>query len=148
MRLRLLKIVRRGRSAVPETRPRMRVLVFLRRSLRSLAISAPPLLAGLAGLAPDHFAGVHDTLALVGLGLAELADVGGHLAHELTVDAGHHDVGVLLPRDLDALGGIVEDGMAVAEVQTELAALEGSLVADAHDVEFLLPAFRHAGHGV
>ena len=45
------------------------------------------LLGGLAGLADDPLAGVADAFALVGLGLADLADVGGDLADQLLVDA-------------------------------------------------------------
>ena len=63
------------------------------------------LLPGLAGLAADDFAGVLDALALVGLRLAELADVGGHLAHQLPVDSDHGEVRVLLDADGDARRG-------------------------------------------
>src|SRR4029077_11227081 len=49
------------------------------------------LLGGLAGFAQDALTGVADALALVGLGLAKLADVGGNLADELLVEAAHCD---------------------------------------------------------
>ena len=45
------------------------------------------LLARLSGLAADDLAGVAHALALVRVGLAELADVGGDLADLLLVDA-------------------------------------------------------------
>ena len=51
------------------------------------------LLAGLAGLAQDALALVADALALVGLGLADGADVGGDLADDLLVDAVDDDLG-------------------------------------------------------
>src|SRR6478735_5514810 len=57
------------------------------------------LLGGLAGLALHALAGVANALALVRLGLAELADVGGDLTDELLVEAAHDDAGRL--RDLE-----------------------------------------------
>ena len=50
-----------------------------------------PLLARLPGLLGDVLPEVPDALALVGLGLADLADVGGHLADGLLVDAPNDD---------------------------------------------------------
>ena len=44
-------------------------------------------LTSLSDLAADVLAGVADALALVGLGLAQLADVRGDLADQLLVDA-------------------------------------------------------------
>ena len=52
-----------------------------------------PLLGCLPGLAHDPLAGIADALALVGLGLAQLADVGGDLADLLLVDALDDDPG-------------------------------------------------------
>src|SRR4051794_21897834 len=51
------------------------------------------LLARLSGLAANDLALVADTLALVRLRLADLADVGGGLADLLLVDAGHDEAG-------------------------------------------------------
>jgi hypothetical protein len=77
---------------VPETflRPR----TWRRRRERTRAggvlvvlVRSPWLLTSLSDLAADVLAGVADALALVRLGLAELADVGGDLADELLVDA-------------------------------------------------------------
>jgi hypothetical protein len=79
---------RRGRAAVPGSScapgggggcglRRFCALVLL---IRWLMLLDRSLLAGLAGLAQDVLAEVAHTLALVGLGLAHGADVGGHLA--------------------------------------------------------------------
>ena len=64
---------------------------------------APLLL--LAFLAEDLLVGVFHALALVGLGLAELADLGGDLADLLLVDAGDDDLGRLRRCDRDARPG-------------------------------------------
>src|SRR5688572_20231947 len=86
------KTARRGRSAVPVTFLRTRRCRRARCSVLLNAIVVPlALLAGLPGLAQHLLAGVPDALALVRLGLADLADVGGHLADELLVDAPHGD---------------------------------------------------------
>src|SRR6188768_2829524 len=79
-----------------------------------------PSLTCLAGLAADSFVDVPNALALVGLGLAQRADVGGHLADQLLVDAVHLDTGGLRHHELDALGGVDHDGVAEAERQVEL----------------------------
>src|SRR4051812_11071872 len=52
----------------------------------------------LAFLAEDEFACVFHALALIGFGRTERADLGGHLADLLLVDAGHHDLGRLRRR--------------------------------------------------
>ena len=81
---------------------------------------------------------VADALALVGLGLADLADVGGHLADLLLVDAAHDDAGRLRRLELDALGCLDADGVAEAEGELEVAGALGSgAVADADDLELL-----------
>src|ERR1051326_5399925 len=53
----------------------------------------PPLLgprrAGLAGLLLQDFARIAHALLLVGIGAAQVADLGGDLAHALAVDARH-----------------------------------------------------------
>src|SRR5713226_322317 len=99
---------RRGRPVVPLTRLRTRRWRLTRASAvltvigRSASFSggprgaAPPeclLLPCLAGLAQDALAGVADALALVGLGLADLADVGRHLADQLLVGPPDGDAG-------------------------------------------------------
>src|SRR4249920_115454 len=95
MWLRLRNTASRGRSAVPVSRSRSRSWRFWRAAVRvatwlmtgdpSTSLLAANL-AGLAGLAADDLAGVADALALVRLGLARGADLGGDLADELLVD--------------------------------------------------------------
>src|SRR5690348_8194953 len=80
----------RGRSGVPSTFLRTRRW-RRRRCSCFVALMISLLLGGLAGLAPHALADVPDALALVRLGLAELADVGGDLADELLVEATHDD---------------------------------------------------------
>src|SRR4249920_183872 len=82
---------RRGRAAVPRTSLRTRRCRRFRLSVSCFTVISSRLLCGLPGLAQHALAGVADALALVRLGLADLADVGGHLADELLVDARHHD---------------------------------------------------------
>src|SRR3954453_9025771 len=106
---------------------------------------SPWSLTGLSDLAADVLAGVTDALALVGLGLAELADVGGHLADELLVDARDAEPGRAVHREGDAGGGVEDDRVAVAELELEGGgALGQAAVADAHYLEPLLIGVRHA----
>src|SRR5215510_10215619 len=98
MWLRLRKTASRGRDPSPAKCRRIRWWRFVRAAprLATFVIVCVPCrcsasllatdLAGLAGLAADLLAGVADTLALVGLGLAGRADLGGHLADQLLVD--------------------------------------------------------------
>src|SRR5215510_6827287 len=85
------KTARRGRCALPRT------FLRTRRCRRVLAtgfvwlIARSSSLRRLAGLAQDALVDVPDPLALVGLGLADLADVGRDLADQLLVDALHGD---------------------------------------------------------
>src|SRR3546814_4063181 len=90
----------------------------------------------LAGLADDVLALVPHALALVRLGLAEVADLGGHLADLLLVDAADHDLGGGRDLEGDAVGGLVVDGVAVAQCQLEGArAGVQDAVAHADDLE-------------
>src|SRR5262245_47440644 len=97
----LRNTARRGRSDVPAMRLRRRRLMRCRRSRFVLILMAALLRAGLAGLLLQHFAGVADALLLVGVRLAQAADVGRDLADELAVDARHRDVRLLVDRDVD-----------------------------------------------
>src|SRR6185295_11619016 len=97
-------------------------------------------LSPLPHLAGDVLAAVADSLALVRLRRAALADVGGDLADELLVDAPHDDLGRLRHLELDALGSLDRDRMRVAQRQLEVLALELGPVADALDLEPLLEA--------
>src|ERR1700728_3385676 len=90
-----------------------------RRSKRSsfmLLVIAPSLLL-LSLLAAERLIRVFDALALVGLGLAEATDHGGHLADALLVGAGDRDGGGLLAHDLDVVRDREIDVVAVAELQ-------------------------------
>src|SRR5215203_342877 len=133
------KTARRGRSAVPRTFLRTRAcrrMRALRLSLAVMLMTRPSpscsrrSLAGLAGLASDVLVAVAHALALVGLGLAQLADVGGHLADELLVDALDRDVRRRGDLELDAVGGLDVDGVAVPERELEVLALRRGAVAD------------------
>src|SRR5260221_503103 len=114
---------------------------------RSSYCESPPLLRSLPGLAEDRLAGVAHALALVGLGLADLADVGGHLADLLLVDARHDDARRHRHLERDALRRVDVDRVAEAERQLELVrALRGGAVPDAHDLELLGEAGGDADH--
>src|SRR5829696_2277721 len=121
---------RRGRVSEPRTFLRTRRCRRSRASCFCLALYVmfavpasrprrPCSLAGLAGLAHDALAGVADALALVGLGLADLADVGRHLAHRLLVDPGDDDAGGGRHLEGDAVRGLDEHRVAEAEGQVD-----------------------------
>src|SRR6187549_3485230 len=88
-------------------------------------------------LAEDVLATVLDALALVGLGLAPAADLGGDLADLLLVDSADLDRGVVRGLDLDALGHREVDVVAVAELELQIAALRVGAIADAGNLEHL-----------
>src|SRR4051794_1232854 len=116
---------RRGRSAVPAIFLRPRTWRCRRAFVRGavclcLDREIPMSLTSLSDLAADVFAGVAHALALVGLGLAELADVRGDLTDQLLVDALDAEVGGVLHGERDALGGVERDRVAVAELELQL----------------------------
>ena len=94
--------------------------------------------AAFPALREHSFVGVAHALALVGLGLAELADVGGDLAHLFLVDALDDD-----PRrdghlEGDAFGGVDDDGVGEAERELErVRAPRRGAIAHADDLELL-----------
>src|SRR4051794_38643118 len=99
------------------------------------------LLAGLAGLAEDLLTEVAHALALVRLGLADRADVGGHLADDFLVDGPDDDSGLYWHLEGDALGCIDDHRVAEAKGQTQLVRCEGlGTVANADDLELLAEA--------
>src|SRR3954451_2923650 len=117
----------RGRDESPASRRRRRVCRFWRAAPRLsvavirwfLGLSSGGLLlaadlAGLAGLAADLLAGVADTLALVGLGLAGGSDARGDLAHQLLVDADDGQPRRVLDLEADAFRRVDLDRVAVA----------------------------------
>src|SRR4029077_2243619 len=98
-------------------------------------------LTSLSDLAADVFAGVAHALALVGLGLAELADVRSDLADQLLVDALDAETGPTVHRDCDDSGRVERDRVAVAELELQLGRAFGQeAVTDAPDLEPLLVA--------
>src|SRR3954447_5406363 len=99
------------------------------------------LLAGLAGFAQDALPGVPDALALVGLGLADPADVGGNLADDFLVDAVDDDLRRHRHLEGDPLRSADADRMAEAQVEPQrTGALGLGTVSDADDLEVLLEA--------
>ena len=115
---------RRGRSAVPETFLRTRDLTAQpRRRTRSRCACAasarsPWSLTSLSDLAADVLARVAHALALVGLGLAQLADVGGDLADLLLVDARRPSRVGLSTAKVMPSGALNDDRVAEAELRT------------------------------
>src|SRR4051794_10454717 len=106
------------------------------------------LLARLSGLAANDLALVADTLALVGLRLADLADVGGGLADLLLVDAGHDEAGGRLDGEGDALRGRHVDRVAEPEGELEVGSTGLHAVTGADDLEGLAVALGDAGDHV
>src|SRR3954452_1697540 len=103
-----------------------------------------PLLTRLPDLELDLLALVADALALVGVGLAQLADVGGDLADLLLVDAAYDELRRALHLEADPLGGRDGHRVAVAERELEVGAPRGDAVADAADLHRLCVAVGHA----
>src|SRR5512145_1360951 len=105
--------------------------------------------AGLAFLATDDLLRVLDALALVGLRLAERADLRGGQAEEVLVDPLDREPGLLrVHLGGDALGELEDDRVGEAEGEVDLLALDLRLEADAADLEHLLVALAHAVDGV
>src|SRR3954447_5053330 len=140
----------RGRSAVPWSFLRPRTWRCRRAFVRDavclcLDREIPMSLTSLSDLAADVLAGVAHALALVGLGLAELADVRGDLTDELLVDALDAEAGRAVHGEGDAFGSLEGDRVAVAELELQLGrALGQDAVPDADDLELLLVALGHA----
>src|SRR4051794_35759825 len=101
-------------------------------------------LRGLAGLLPDELALVPNALALVRLGLADLADVGGDLADLLLVVAPDRDPRRRGDLELDALRCLDVDRVREPQRELQVRALQRRTVADADDLEALLVALGHA----
>src|SRR5512139_3646217 len=102
-------------------------------------------LTSLSDLAADLLARVANALALVRLGLAQLADVRGGLADQLLVDALDAEPGGPVDREGDPLGRVERDRVRVPELELQLGrALRQHAVADADDLELLLVALGHA----
>src|SRR5215467_6075287 len=106
------------------------------------------LLSSLPDLAADLLAGVTHALALVRIGLAELADVRGDLADLLLVDPLHDDPGGGLHAQGDAIRRGDRHRVAVAERELHPAALGLHPVSDTDDLQRLAVPVGHAGHHV
>src|SRR6266516_6740044 len=108
------------------------------------------LLRGLARLAADLLAGVAHALALVGVGAAQAADLGGHLADLLLVDALDGETGRGGDGELDARRGLDRHRVREAEAEDQVRALCLDAVADSVDLHLLLVALGdavdHVGH--
>src|ERR1700761_5108654 len=88
--------------------------------LRLVAVVSVMSLTRLSDLAPDLLAHVPHALALVRVGLAQLADVRGDLADALLVDARHGEPGRRLHREVDALRRLHRHPAAVAEGELQV----------------------------
>src|SRR5581483_11411457 len=130
------KTTRRGRAAEPCTFARTR---RCRRRRAFLTVR----LGTLPDLSADVLALVADALALVRLGRAHLADLGGRLAHHLLVGALHEDLRRRRHLEGDAGARFDRDGVRVAHTELEIRSFERSPVADTLDLELLLEALRH-----
>src|SRR6266566_5771081 len=117
-------MTRRGRAAPPLTllrtrrwrRVRAAVRADVRLPERCLRVMPPAiLLPSLSNLAADLLALVPHALALVWIGLAELAYVGRDLADLLLVDSLYRQPGGCLDRELDPVRRLDRDRVAEAE---------------------------------
>src|SRR5262249_7064587 len=97
--------------------------------------------SGLPSLLLQHFTRVTDALLLVGIRLAQPTDVRSNLSDELSIDAGHGDVRLLLDGDVDSRRDVEHHRVRVAKREDDLLALHLGAIADADDVEFLLEPF-------
>src|SRR5262245_11779707 len=60
------------------------------------------LTSGFPGIFLESLAGVPDALLLVRIRLLETSDVCGHLSDQLTINSAHHQLGLLVDRDVDS----------------------------------------------
>src|SRR6201999_689563 len=98
------------------------------------------LLARLPDLAADDLALVTHALALVRVGLAQLADGGSDLADLLLVDAAHDEPGWRLDLEGDPFGSLDRHRVAEAERELQVAATRLDAVTDADDFQRLAEA--------
>src|SRR5688572_22918248 len=108
------------RRARPPARARRLVRTRWRRLSKGLSFL---ILLLLPFLPEDILAAIFDALALVRLGLAPAADLGGELADLLPIDAADLHRGVVRRLDLEALRHRDVDVVAVAELQLQRLAL-------------------------
>src|SRR4029077_19243791 len=103
-----------------------------------------PSLTCLSDLALDDLAGVSHALALVRVGLAELADVRGDLADLLLVDALDAELDRGLDHEVDSRRSLDGHRVRVAKTDLEVRALGRDPVADADDLHRLRVALGDA----
>src|SRR5262245_12656037 len=137
------------------TERRGRPVLLARRALRTRRLRASncvtlPCMANLlllAFLAVDVLALIADALALIGLGRARGANIGGDLTDLLLVDAGHRDDFLLGARylHLDARWDLVDHVVAEADLQLQaVLALHGRAETDAMNLQRLRVALGGA----
>src|ERR1700710_1396816 len=107
-----------------------------------------PSLARLPDLALDDLALIPHALALVRVGLADLADLGGDLADQLLVDTADPQAGGRLDGEGDPLGGLHRHRVAEAQGELEVRAARLDAVTDTDDLEGLGVALGDAGDHV
>src|SRR5215212_580880 len=137
-----------GRAGQPLADPQVATAARGDLALAPLHGQSHDLLTSLSDLAADLLAGVPHALALVRVGLAQLADVRGDLADLLLVDALHREAGRAVGGEGDALGRLHGDGVAVAERELQVRAAGLDAVPGTDDLQPLLVARRHALHHV
>src|ERR1051325_5166712 len=137
-----------SRRRVPAAALTARRTRAVRRSVWVLNLAMVASLLLLAFLAEDVLAGVLHALALVGLRLAEGADLRRHLADLLAIDGGDHHLGRLRRRARGGVRDRVDDVVTVAERDLQVLALHGGAIADAGDLELLLEPLGDAGDEV
>ena len=92
----------------------------------------------------DNFALVADAFTLVGLGLAERANLGGELADQLLVATLDHDVRLVWTGDFQASRNLFFEFVGKAYAQLQFFVFDRTDVAHALDFELLLVAVLDA----
>src|ERR1700733_9325802 len=96
--------------------------------------------AGLPGFLLQPLARNSNSLLLVRVGRAQVAQVCSHLPHLILVRAAYGHVSLLLDRDLNPLRDWKLDGMREPERKHHVFALDLSAISHSHDIEIFLEA--------
>src|SRR5262245_59712599 len=104
--------------------------------------------SGLPNLLLQHFARVAHALLLIRVRLAHPANVRRYLTDQLSIDAGHDNVRLLVDGDIYPGRDVEDHRVRIAEREVHLLALELGAVTDTDDVELLLEPLGHARDGV
>src|SRR6185369_2914861 len=102
---------------------------------------AKQLLDGLAFLADDAFVDIAHTLAFVGLGRVEAANLRSDLADDLPVGPLDSELSVFLDRHLDLVRNSVIDGVGVTETEINSFALNSGFESHTLNFQFLDESF-------